>query len=104
LNAIAPLKKRKADGRMLRGHLEAFYFCIAFFLRGLRGGGAGGVGTTASAQALVICRAFFAVSLFTDAVACARADPAILFAALRNMLINGFFITAALSVKHGYAI
>jgi hypothetical protein len=28
LNAIAPLKKRKADGRMLRGHLEAFYFWV----------------------------------------------------------------------------
>jgi len=59
---------------------------VAFFFRGAA------PGISASVQALVTCLALFALSRFTAAVACARADPAILLALLRNMLINGFFM------------
>ncbi|MEC5160253.1 MULTISPECIES: hypothetical protein [unclassified Janthinobacterium] len=64
------------------------YFGVLFFFRGVAA-----APSHASAQALLICRTFFAASRFTAAVACALADPAARFAALRNTLINGFFIS-----------
>jgi hypothetical protein len=65
------------------------YFRARFFLRGAASGD-----RSALVQAVVSCLAFFAASRFTAALAWALADPATLFAALRNMLINGFFMIA----------
>ncbi len=67
--------------------LRATYFRARFFFTVAATGG-----NSASAQAVITCLTFFASLRFTAAVACAVADPAILFAPLRNMLINGFFI------------
>ena len=63
------------------------YFRVVVFLRADET-----PGISASVQDLVICRAFFAASRLTAEVAGARAEPAILLAPLRNMLINGFFM------------
>jgi hypothetical protein len=64
-----------------------YYFLVALFFRGTATGE-----TSASVHAFVISFAFFAVSRFTAAIACPLMVPAILFALLRKMLINGFFI------------
>jgi hypothetical protein len=69
------------------------YFVTRFFFRE----GAIG-GSIAYTQAFVNCLAFFAASRFTAAVACALADPAARLAALRNMLIKGFFMASPVVV------
>jgi len=67
------------------------YFRVVLFFRG-----AADPGSTASIQASVIFFAFFAASRLMAAVVCALADPAILFAALRYMLMKIFFISVPL--------
>jgi hypothetical protein len=57
----------------------------------LRADAAGG--NTVLVQASINCFVFLVASRLTAAVACALAEPATLFAALKNMLINGFFIS-----------
>ena len=70
------------------------YFTAFFFLRGAAMGG-----KSAFVHAVVTCLALFAASRFTAAVACARADPAARLAALRKLLIKGFFMAAPLVGK-----
>ena len=63
------------------------HFRLLFFLRE-----AVEVGRNASVHAVVNCLVVLAASRLTAAVACALADPAILFAVLKNRLIKGFFM------------
>lgn len=77
-----------------RAHAAVMRYLVPRLL--LREGAVGG--SMASTQAFVNCLVFFAASRFTAAVACALADPATRLAALRNMLIKGFFMVSPVVV------